>query len=240
MAIAFYIITGFALFAILWLVNKAIQSAIANNRIHQLFQRILPVVEFSLWFLYIIWALNGIFSHWGFYDILMYAVIISIIIGIGWFIAKDFIAGVVLKSELPFQTNQHISLPQTEGKLKKLGYRSLEIETESGQIVKIPYSRLTNEIITCQSNPEGLKFYETTIKLESSRKKEDICDLITEKIMLLPWTIPSKKPTIKPLNDKDQQAERYLIKFFAANPRHAEKISHYIKEYSEKLNGKKQ
>ncbi len=239
MAIALYIIAGFALFVILWLANKAIQSAVVGEKIHPVFQRVFPAVEFLLWFLYLLWALRGVFRHYHFYDILMYAVIISIIIGIGWFVVRDFIAGIVLKSEMPFQINQHISLPKTAGKLKKLGYRSLEIETDDGKLMKIPYSSLTGEIITCQPAPDRLKRYETTVTIESSAGKEDACDMIAKKIMLLPWTIPVKKPTVEPLDNENEPGERYLVKYFAVNSRHAARISQHIKEYFKKIDDKK-
>ena len=231
MIIVLFIIAGLVLFAILWMANKAILSAVAGERIHPAFQRIFPAVEFLLWFLYLLWALRGIFSDWHFYNILMSAVIISIIIGVGWFIARDFLAGIVLKSEMPFQTNQYISIAQTAGTLKRFGYRSLVIETDSGQIVKIPYSRLTNEIITCQNNSEGLKGYETTVTVSSSKEKDDTTWLISKKIMLLPWTMPAKKPIVKLLDESSGPENKYLVKFFAANSDHASKISQHIKEH---------
>ncbi len=238
-SVVLYIIAGFVLFTILWLANKAIQSAVAAEKIHPAFQRVFPVAEFLLWFLYLLWALRGIFSHWHFYNILMYAVIIAIIIGIGWFIAKDFIAGIVLKSEVPFKTGQYIGFLQTSGILKNLGYRSLEIETDVGQRIKIPYSRLTGEVITCQPNPDGVKGYETIITLQKNLKNEDVYELIVKRAMLLPWTIPVKKPTVKLLDNENEPEKRYLVKYFAVNPRHAERISQHIKEYFKKLDDKK-
>lgn len=231
MSAIFYIISGFILFAVLRITDKIMHSGLVYNKVHPLVLRVFPVLEFVLWFLYLFWALSGIFSHWDYYNILMHSVIIAVIIILAWFIIKDFVAGIVLKAEMPFHIGQNISLPGIEGKLKKLGFRSLEIEKNDGQSTKVPYSKLTGEMITCQSKSESSKGYETTVSLKSSINDEKACELIKKKLMLLPWALPSKKPYIELLEDKDKSKKTYLVKYFAINNQHAVKISQNLKSF---------
>lgn len=70
------------------------------------------------------------------------ATLVAALVGGGWFALQDAIAGVVLRAEAGYEPGEWIQAGGVEGRIQRVGLRSLELETEAGQHVRVPYSRI--------------------------------------------------------------------------------------------------
>ncbi|HOP04513.1 MAG TPA: mechanosensitive ion channel [Tenuifilaceae bacterium] len=225
-----YLIIALAIFVALRFLSRIVNSVQANKVVHRILLRSFPIAEFTIWIGFAIWVLNEIFSEHLYYNQILIVVLGLLILIAGWYFIRDFIAGIILKTEIPFEKNQLIRTPKAEGILKKLGYRSIELESQNGERIKIPYSQLASNSIHLQNIDEGMQGHETTIQVSSSAPIQEVKDKITKEIMLLPWSSIVHMPTIKVV-EQTQTHNTYSVHFHTLSERHAAFISQHLKNF---------
>ena len=70
------------------------------------------------------------------------------VVFLAWFVVKDFIAGIVFKVQNDLQANNNIQFGKITGIIKSQHLTHMKVETTTGQVIKIPYSRLNQDIIS--------------------------------------------------------------------------------------------
>lgn len=202
MKIIIYIAIALGLLAIFRVGNIILHALTAKRQSPGTILRILPVVELIAWLLFVLWLFKGIFSEWQGYTAIM-IVFTALLFGLtGWYFFRDFIAGVVLKAENPFTANQHITTSEIAGTIKKVGYRTLEVEDESGRFSKIPYSRLSGQIFSIQPPAESMLNREITLKISSEQNIQDTREQIVRELLLLPWVSVKHDPVIQTMHEE--------------------------------------
>jgi small-conductance mechanosensitive channel len=151
---------------------------------------------------------------------------------LGWYFLRDFVSGIILKTEIPFEINQRIKIPQAEGILRKMSYRSIDVETDQGGLVKIPYSQLTTNAINLQNIDKSMLGNETQLRLKSSLPIQDVKDKIVKSILLLPWASINREPQIKVI-EQSEEYNTFVVIFYSISNRHAAYICQHLKNYFE-------
>ncbi len=222
-----YLIFAIALFAVLRFTMRLIKSLSAHKNVKRILLRTFPLVEFVIWLGFGFWVLSQVYSDYEYYYLLMSATAGSLVLIVGWYFLRDFIAGIILKTEISFETNQQIRTPQEEGTLKKLGYRSIEIESSNGELVKIPYSQLATNSIHLQNIDETMQGHETIVSISSKVPIQEAKDNLSREILLLPWASITHQPAIK-LVEQRSDKNTYQVHFHSISDRHAAYISQHI------------
>lgn len=157
-----------------------------------------PVTELIAWIFYLFWCIQYFFSRGLLITFVPLLVFIGLTLFLIWFALKDIIAGIVFKSLNFYKLNDTISVDNVSGKIVKLGQRMLQVENISGQIMSIPYSKLSGSFLIKSHPSQTLISHNFVIKIplddgeDIFRKIEDI----KTEIMLLPWSSQKKEPKI--------------------------------------------
>ncbi len=223
-----FIILAIAIFVALRILSQLINAIQANKLVHKILVRSFPVLEFTIWLGFSIWVINQLLYDYPHYTIILAAIIACLVLIAGWYFMRDFIAGIILKIEIPFEKNQLIRTPNTEGILKKLGYRSIELESQSGERVKIPYSQLASKSIHLQNIDDSMQGHETSVKISASVPIQEAKDKITQETMLLPWSSITHLPVIKVI-EQTETYNIYSVHFHSLSNKHAAYISQHVK-----------
>ena len=201
----------------------------ANPSLHRFMIRSFPLLEFSIWLIFGLWALNHYPGNMESPNIILTAALLLMVITAGWYFFRDYIAGVILKTEMPLEINQTIRAAQVRGKLKKLGYRSAEIETENGQTVRVPYSQLTTGLIAVDSTGTGLKPYEVEIRVDRGKPIQETQDDLIREILYMPWVSWNIQPSIR-ISAQSPDAITYRVRFYVLSERHAIYAEEHLKK----------
>lgn len=227
MKILISLLTGFILFFFIRLGSRLIRLAPVKKTFHKTLLRSFPVIEFVLWIIFSFWASSMVFGEQAFFPFMQTSIVILLLIVLGWFLLRDFFAGIVLKTENAFELNEVIKTKFVEGKLIKLGSRSLELETENGQLVRIPYSRLSNEPIVRMPRGNNFIGHEMALDIPKNAPLSQIQDQLRMFILAQPWVSVSKEPVIK-LIDETPDLFHFKIQFFIISDRHAPQMEDRI------------
>lgn len=215
-----------AIFFLLRILDWILVSGLTVRRYSNALRRIFPLLEFVTWTIFVIYLLINVLDDQLFYETAIVVVIAVILIFFSWFFLRDIIAGVIIKSEHKLEINRKIKIKEFEGRIYKAGYLSVELKTDSGEFIKIPFSKLISEVIIWPENEKDL-FYKHIfeIKIQNSKNihQYDYIKEIRQELLNSPWIVSSREPLIKYARSEDNHYY-YIIEIFALNYEHARKM----------------
>jgi small-conductance mechanosensitive channel len=133
-------LAGGTLVAALWALRRA-ATLMAPRRRAQ-YHRALPLIELGLVAAAILAVAALVLDAGPAALPLVFAAVLAVILGAGWFAVRDLISGAVLRAEDAYEPGQWIRVDGVEGRIREVGLRTLEVELEDGTRVRIPYTRM--------------------------------------------------------------------------------------------------
>jgi hypothetical protein len=224
-----YLVAGVGLFALFSLSFMLLQSLANKKKSVRLVLRVFPVIELAAWLVFAVFTIKGLLSEMEGYQEIIIVLVSIMLITIGWYFFRDYIAGTILKVENAFAVNQQILTPEIHGTIKKVGYRSLEVESESGQFSKLPYSRLSGQIFSLQAPAESILSHELIMVIPSTQQIENTKEQIIKELLLLPWVSVNHTPEIKTLSETNDAISLRVI-YNTSNESKTSVINQYLRK----------
>lgn len=206
--------------------NALIKKKIVRSGI----QTSLPLIELLAWITYLFWGALILFGNHVYYDLIVVVMAILIIFGLAWFVFRDILAGVLLKTEKSLEPGQLIKTPIVEGKVKKTGTRFLELINDKGETVKVPYSRLSNELIIIPPENEDSLPHQLVLLIASENQAEKFKEQVIENLLAMPWII-SPHPIVK-LIKTNEGRHAIHVTFHTHNRTHAVLVEEKLRKLS--------
>ncbi|MCB9211296.1 MAG: mechanosensitive ion channel family protein [Ignavibacteriales bacterium] len=191
-AIFSILLLGVLLYFFLWIIKKYFIAKRLSNRNQQYYF----LVEIIIWVVFGIWALKTFLSNTIYYSIVVITIFAIVAAWIGWFVIRDFIAGVVFKLNDNYQKGQLIKLNEVNGFIEKLNYLNLDLVNENGETIKIPYSKILTSIhfkSFIDSKTKQHKFSITVLKNDTLEKTKE---LVRRSVLVSPGVNFKKEPHI--------------------------------------------
>ena len=203
MKILIVLLIGIAVYLLLKVVNSL--NKYINYKYKKWTQKFnfAPALELIILLIYFFWANDFLFKNKSYYQYLVLSLILAVVILLAWFIARDFIAGIVLRVQNDLQTNNNIQFGNLEGRIKSQHLTHLKIVTTTGQIVKIPYSRLNQEIISETSDSASIEEFKFKIRSKKTISRQDAEEKIRFLLINSPWSNYNKTPDIRLFSEND-------------------------------------
>ena len=166
------------------------------------FERFLPIVEIVVWLVFTSWAVIYFLND---------STCAALLIIISWVAMKDIFAGVILRLDNSFNLNEWIKIRDIDGKIVKLGYRTFELETGTGEMVSIPYSRVSGEIRTRPSVSEKIKSHSFSVNLPKAYPIDETAKQLRFTLANAPWSSLKKLPTVKFIRETTDRYQFEII-----------------------------
>ncbi len=219
MNILIFTLAGVILFFLFRLGFRLSNALIKKKNIRAGVQTSLPLIELLTWITYLFWGALILFGNHVYYDLIVVVMAILIIFGLAWFVFRDILAGVLLKTEKSLEPGQVIKTPIVEGKIKKTGTRFLELINDEGETVKVPYSRLSNELIIIPPENEESLPHQLLLVVAPEKQTEKIKEQVVSHLLAMPWII-SPHPMVKLIKTKEGKNAIHVT-FHTHNRTHA-------------------
>ncbi|OQX97002.1 MAG: hypothetical protein B6I24_10150 [Bacteroidetes bacterium 4572_128] len=224
-----YILIGISLFALFKGIRILLSFLPINKKKLQRLKNYLPAIHLLFWIIYIVFGIEFLLDTNYFYPLGIFFMAIIMAIWFSWFAVKDFIAGLIFKMEGDFFLNEIIKLEKYEGKILDFGYRNLKIETETNEIIYIPYSICLNKIVIKPNLLKNIATHNLTIKVKNEISVSDKIKEIKLSILTLPWVSIKKSPKIKMLKKLENFTIFELI-IFVHEKKYFYKIESFLKK----------
>lgn len=171
-----------------YFVNEYVIKLVQNRRARTTAKRFFPIITSFIWLGYFIYVGYVILEP---YPLIGIAVVLILLLGF-WRFIKDFIAGLVFRIQDNYRINQRVQLKNNSGVIVELLTTHVELETDSGERIFIPFSEFFNQIIRKPSVQERLKQFSIDIPVGPDI---DFIKFKT-KVMSCPWIISEKNPRL--------------------------------------------
>jgi small-conductance mechanosensitive channel len=132
-------------------------------------------------------------------------------------IIGNFLGGAIITLDKPFRVGDRIKYDTYIGDIISIGPRSTRMKTLDYQIVTIPNSKLTSNVITNYAMPDvRLKVripFSVAYGSDIKRVKAILLEIANEAIDKTPWAVPDPKPSVYFLEFGDSSLNGQLILF---------------------------
>ena len=155
------------------------------------------------WLIFGFWSIELIALKDPWYTRIFAMVLIITIIGISWTIVRDLITGLLTKMDGSFAVNGWIRIREIEGKIKAFGFRSLEIETEKGETVNIPYHLLNQEMVVRSQPTESVMSCTFQLEVPNTKQISEYQKIIRNEVLNSHWVSLKKEPKVKLLSEEN-------------------------------------
>jgi small-conductance mechanosensitive channel len=174
--------------------TRAIGEKLTENLSLQLLA--LQIVTVGVWMVGILAASIVLFPGLALGDIIALLGLSSVAIGFAFQdIFKNFLAGILLLVDQPFQVNDQIVVTDYEGTVKNIAIRATEVETYQGELVVIPNSILfTNSVQVMTQNPS--RRTDLAIGLDYNTPLEPARDLLQRAVDQVEGVLASPTPEV--------------------------------------------
>ena len=169
---------------------------LAGSKIRRKFLRIFYFLQFSIWFAFIVLALNSTTLKPLVYNPVFLAasgiMVILFIITVG----KDIFAGIVLRIDESLALNNSIKSVIASGRIIKLGLRSVTLEPVNGEAIRIPYGQLTSSSITISKSDATFREFETDLNISPKNSPEETKQVIINTVLNSIYSSTTQSPTV--------------------------------------------
>lgn len=233
MKIALAIVVIFSTYILLKLTNFMLNRFSKKyhflHNVNHLLQVMVPII----WTIIGFWSVKYLFQNEAYYHLVVSSSVIIISGLVGWFFIKDFIAGIIFRLQNNYLKGESIQFGSLIGQLESMQLTHLLIQTKEGKLMKVPYSRLSNEIIS--ENTQIIASKESIIQLKTNKKEstQKTENAIRKVLLASPWPTRNTHSLVV-LKEEGDQHYYFEIRVEVRNSTHIE----YLKEGLEKRFGK--
>lgn len=180
---------------------------------HQYLIKIFPWIEVFMWVTFAFWTISYTMADNRSYYLVMSALAVVLIAVLGWFVIKDFIAGAVLRSDLMLEKGMQIKTDLLMGTIVSLGYLSMELKTDNGDVLVVPYNKLSNKSVSKITEKSHGKSNTIRVLIPEHHSIQNIEKLIRKKMLEMPWIMAANDIKIE-MHPHDNYYEA-VIHFFS-------------------------
>lgn len=228
MNLLIFTITGLLLLALFRVLNQGAKVFIKKTQMRKIALRILPVIELVAWITFSFWGVFVVFGQHLYYDLIVVIMATLVIFGLAWFVFRDFLAGVLLRSEKALSPGQRIITPIVEGRIKKMGFRVMQLVNKTGETVTVPYSRLSNQLFVIPPENEDSLPHQLTFALSPKMASDNTRERLFKQLIAMPWVI-SPAPEVRIEKTEDHTYALHVV-FYTYMQTHAVIVEEKIKK----------
>lgn len=235
LAVYTFLFAGVALFFVMRVVYKLTPHLFNQRKLNKRIERILTVAELFIWIIFFSWALEYFLKKNQIYALGVLIVLLFIVFWIARFAIKDLLAGVVFRASGRYSLNDAIKSGNYTGKITKFRYHTLQIETDNGNTVYIPYSQVLMEVSIKSDNAELLSSHTFYLNVANQKDINKLIAEIKNAIVYLPWSSIKKNPIILPIEESNEIC-KLKITVFSFDRNFFYKIEQFLIQKFEKNN----
>ncbi len=209
MNILTFIFSGLLLALLFRLLRRIIMVWVPGKKLRTGSKRALPAIELLAWIIYAFWGVHVLFGNHVFFDMIIGVMALFLIGALAWFVFRDFLAGVLIRAEKSLEPGQAMRTSSVSGKISKLGSLSLELINDDGEMVRIPYAKLNQDLITLPPLQDDNLPHHVELDVPPGVSSAEMQKRITSLLHAMPWII-APEPDVQVARREDGQAMLHI------------------------------
>lgn len=203
---------------------------ISSARLKMAFVRIIPVLELVLWGIWVFWAADRLFQNAFLYQLFTGSALVLILIIFGWYFLRDYIAGILLKSETTLEPGQEVHSGDVKGVIRKVGLRSLELVTTGGETIKLPYSVMSTRLFSKNQGKRKWSEQKLIMVVPALHNPEKIRMELKRRLLEMSWLPVPEKVDIN-IEAGEGTTYRVVVLYYVLNDEMALKTEKVLRDF---------
>lgn len=203
---------------------------ISSSRLKIVFMRIIPILELVLWGIWVFWAAGRLFQNSFLYQLFTGSALVLVLIIFGWYFLRDYVAGILLKSETTLEPGQEVHSGDVKGVIRKVGLRSLELVTTGGETIKLPYSVMSTRLFSRIQGRRKWSEQELILVVPSLYSPEKIRMELKRRLLEMSWLPVPEKVDIA-IEAGEGTTYRVVVLYYVLNDEMALKTEKVLREF---------
>lgn len=212
------------------LLLRRVENYLPSRRARGMVRRwVVPALELSAGACAAGWTLDELVRSRSGTAGLALAALFLVMIWIGRSVFGDFVAGVFVRMEGTIEPGRRITVGPVEGRVSKLGYRSVAIEADDGSTFRVPWRTIAAEAVRLGEAGAAVRSYSFTISVPRTRPIERVLEDIPAAALTSPWASTTQMPEVRL---QAETGESYVLRItaHALDARFAPQIEAAIRE----------
>ncbi len=224
-----FVLFGVLIFVCFRLLRFMLEHNPQLSRNKKTAERYLPLVELLVWLIFLFWVISSSLEKNILIAIAVMVLLLYISYWVSQYVFKGFIAGVVFRFTGRLRINETISINGHTGKVIQFRGQTLELETEKGEILFIPYTEALEAVQSKMDNSETIRNHSFMIRAQKTTDIEQLKQNIRTCILQLPWASVKKTPNVAPVGEEN---DVHLLKVtvYSIEREYFHRIEKYVKE----------
>ncbi len=194
--------------------------------------RVAPLAEVVLWMVYLVsviaWTLQGFpMARLVALALLVVALVLAI-----WFLVRDYLSGVVLRTERWVRVGDVIRIGEVEGEVRRFGARQVELVQAHGDRVFLPYRAVREATVVLRRTRRDAVRHTFEVAIPASVAPTAARSAVRRAALLSHWISPSHEPTIVA-----RDARTLEVTLHALTDIHASDVEAHVRAAVEGLTG---
>jgi small-conductance mechanosensitive channel len=164
-----------------------------------------------------------------YYQYLMYALILIILVFVSWFLIRDIFAGIIFRIKHNLRNGSFIKAGEFSGQIKSQQVTCLKIITDDNRLLRVPYSRLVNAVISEASGRGTVEEHLIHVKIDASIGKTNAETFIRNALLSNPWNNLKEEPAVR-YQKENENGYFYDITLLSKNLKHIKNIEMALEE----------
>lgn len=219
MNIIIVLMTGLALLIILKVAKIFLKKITHRYPLWKNTQKVFPLIEIGFWVAFVFWAVGILFKDENIYPYLIVGLVLIVAGLFAWFFIRDVFVGAIFRAQNDLNNGDFIKIGTVSGQVKSVQLTHLEITSDNGQTIKIPNTRLNQELISSMTTPEGIEEFTICLKVDNRFEKDKIEEKIKFELANSPWCTIKNPPVIK-LREESADSFTYDVLVYTLNHQH--------------------
>lgn len=161
-----------------------------------------PPAELAAWVTYLALAGVWLWTRDGGSDGLRAIVLLVGLLGVmtlagGWRTFRDYLSGVVLRSEGSWRVGDRVRVGDVEGVVLRLGYRTVELQRQDGDVVFVPYARLSGDLLVRRHAEGDVVRHTFVVSCPNDLGPAYVVPRVREAALLHHWSSPGHDPGVQ-------------------------------------------
>lgn len=217
------------LFTILYILKRFLPFIIKGHTKKAFLKQYMSIIEIAVWALFIIITIQQLSDSNKLYSYALFLILMLSSFWVLWFSIKDFIAGALFKMNKDFKEKDIVQIDNFEGKIIELSNRLLKLESDSGEIIYLPYSKLNQQIIIKVHPGEMVLSHTFTISTLKNESINEQIDKIRFEVLSLPWASIKRPPKVEIIHE-DEQNYIFEVKLYSLEKQYFFKMEQEIRK----------
>lgn len=154
-------------------------------------------VEGTAWLLTGVWAIAQLSARQSTPATLLAMLVFGLMVALSWNGLKDVTAGLMLAAERPFALGDYVRLNEGEGRVRAFRSRVLELETQDGVRVRVPYRRVLDTARVRKGGRQTTHAVPMELVVPDFMEPPEALKTARELASSSPWAVLGESPRIE-------------------------------------------